>query len=269
MQLRRLLRRSFRWAFATQGLQILSDSEIAALEERYRRAVAQLCGCITATLAPELEPTEGRIDMVAALRGTEPAEGWFLLARLRAALSVPGDVCEFGVAQGLTSAMFAGELLSSSRHLWLYDSFTGLPTASDKDTLIDDPLNLGTIDNYAGAMAFGPELAEAQLRRVGFPSERTHVVAGLVNERMDRGSVPSAICFAYVDLDLHDGIKAALEMIDERLSVGGYVIVDDYGYLSSGAKAATDTFVQCSDGRYATEVAPEWAGHFCSLRRIA
>jgi hypothetical protein len=224
---------------------------------------------MTATVVPELELTEDRIDRIAALKGTEPAEGWLLLARLVAALRVPGDVCEFGVAQGLTSAMLANELLSSNRHLWLYDSFEGLPSPTAKDTLIDDPLNLGSLQSYAGAMAYGPELVRDRLRQVGFPNERTHVVPGRVTEAMDRSSVPPAVCFAYVDLDFHDGVKAALAVIDERLSVGGYVFVDDYGYLSSGAKLATDTFLDSSDGRYDVEVAPQWAGHFCMLRRTA
>jgi predicted O-methyltransferase YrrM len=45
------------------------------------------------------------------LLGTSPVSGMFLLGALHKSLRLPGAVCEFGVAQGATSALMANELL--------------------------------------------------------------------------------------------------------------------------------------------------------------
>lgn len=269
MGIRGRLRQPVERILASQGLVLLTETEQLAADLRYRRAIAQLCGCIAAYVLPELEPTEQRVDGIVGLRGTEPAEGCFVLAQLLAALNVPGDVCEFGVAQGLTSAMLAAELVSTDRNLWLYDSFEGLPSPADQDTLIDDPLGLGRIENYAGAMSYSRQLVDDRLRLSGLPMDRSHVIAGFVTDQLDRALLPQVICFAYVDFDFFEGIRAALMLVHERLSVGGNIVVDDYGFLSSGAKAATDGFLDQTNGDYEFELAPDWGGKFCMLRRIA
>lgn len=265
---RRRLRPPVERLLTKLGLHVLSDAEVKAVETRYLRAIAQLCGCVSATMLPALEPTKERVESLATLRGTEPAEGCFILARLQAALRVPGDVCEFGVAQGATSAMLASELVQSARDLWLYDSFEGLPEPGAEDTLIDDPLGLGTIERYAGAMSYSQSCVEDRIRRVGFPRERTHIVAGFVTDQLDASLLPSSICFAYVDFDFYEGVAATLALVHQRLSVGGHVVVDDYGFLSSGAQKATDSFLRDAEGEYEVDIAPEWAGKFCMLQRV-
>ncbi len=64
-----------------------------------------------------------RPALLAELIGTSVSEGLFIAHHLHAALRAEGDVCEFGVAQGATSALMANEISGSGRCLWLYDSF--------------------------------------------------------------------------------------------------------------------------------------------------
>jgi hypothetical protein len=50
-----------------------------------------------------------------------------------------GHVCEFGVAQGATSALLASEIMGDAqRDLHLFDSFEGLPRPTAKDELKND-----------------------------------------------------------------------------------------------------------------------------------
>ncbi len=78
-----------------------------------------------------------------------------MVLHLNRALGLDGDVCEFGVAQGATSALIANEIRGTEKDLWLFDSFEGLPKPTDHDILIDDIFNLGSIDRYQGTMACG------------------------------------------------------------------------------------------------------------------
>lgn len=67
------------------------------------------------------------------LRGTPPTEAFYILEGLNRTRQVPGDVCEFGVAQGETSALIANEIRDvTSRKIYLYDLFESLPKPTQK-----------------------------------------------------------------------------------------------------------------------------------------
>jgi len=51
-----------------------------------------------------------RIKLLARLLGTPPSEAYFIVQALGKCKDVSGDVCEFGVAQGETSALIANEI---------------------------------------------------------------------------------------------------------------------------------------------------------------
>jgi O-methyltransferase len=48
--------------------------------------------------------------------------------------------------------------------------------------------------------------------------------------------VPDKVCFAYIDFDFCDPIRLVMEFLHERLSRGSVLMVDDYGFFSSGAQ---------------------------------
>ena len=82
-----------------------------------------------------------------------------------------GDVCEFCVAQGETSALIANEISGClEKILHLFDSFEGLPKPSDKDKLKDDIFALGNIDKYAGTMKCPEAMVLSRLAAISFPS---------------------------------------------------------------------------------------------------
>jgi O-methyltransferase len=187
---------------------------------------------------------------------------------IRYALDGPGDICEFGVAQGATSALMAERLRDEpGRTLWLYDTFAGLPAPSARDRLIDDPLRLGRIDDYAGSMASEQHEVTDRLDRIGFPRSRVRIVEGRVTADLDPAKLPEQVAFAYVDFDFYEGTRDVLALLHDRLTPGGHVVVDDYGYLSTGVEAAASEFLAAHPGAYDAEVGPLHAGHFLMLRR--
>jgi O-methyltransferase len=234
---------------------------------KYPPLVREMHDALRAWLFPQLPERAGRPELLARLLGTGISEATYVLAELNAAMSDPGDVCEFGVAQGATSALLANEIRETTKQLWLYDSFTGLPKPSSKDQLKDDIFNLGSMEKYEGEMRCDSAEVETRLAQIGFPKERYRVRAGMVNETLVEGAGPETVCFAYVDFDFYEPIAHALNYLDQHLSAHGRIVVDDYDFFSTGAKTAVDEFVARHGSRYEFALPEKFAGKFCLLRR--
>jgi O-methyltransferase len=234
---------------------------------KYPPLVREFHDALRALHFPALPERPGRTELMARLLGTGISEAMYVLSELHAAIGDAGDVCEFGVAQGATSALLANEIRDTPKQLWLYDSFAGLPKPSVKDQLKDDIFGLGSMDKYEGQMRCDSEEVETRLAQIGFPKARYHVRAGFVDQTLRDDNGPAQVCFAYVDFDFYDPIAHALDYLDRHLSANGRIVVDDYDFFSTGAKAAVDEFVARHAGRYALAKPAPFAGHFCLLRR--
>jgi len=234
-------------------------NDAVQIEELYRQFVF-----------PNLPRRSGRAELLNELIGTSIGEAIYIINYLQHALKIPGDICEFGVAQGATSTLLAAEILSSSdRKLWLFDSFEGLPVPGPEDKLIDDIFNLGSMDKYVGTMASQEHEVRRRLRLAGFPENRTKVKKGWVSETTKGDDLPGRVAFAYVDLDFYEPIKEALTFLDKRMEVGARMVVDDYGFFSTGAQVAVDQFLVSKEGKFQCEAPLPHAGHFCVLSKIA
>jgi hypothetical protein len=215
-----------------------------------------------------IPPDPRRIALLGRLLGTSPAEAYAIVEALASTRSIDGDVCEFGVAQGDTSALIAHEIRNQARVLHLYDSFEGLPEPTAADELKDDIYGLGSMERYAGEMSAPIDMVVARMRAVGLPPNRYVLHKGFIETlRDDPSLVPSRVSFAYVDFDFYEPIKIALDLLHERASPGAIVIVDDYDFFSTGAKKAVDEFVARHPAVYALEVADLSRGHFATLMK--
>jgi len=235
---------------------------------RHAALVSEMEGMLRETIFTDLPQRERRAELLTGVDGTNLTEAMYVIDRLHKSMHLPGDVCEFGVAQGTTSAILANELIDGGKNLWLFDSFEGLPAPTDKDVLIDDILGLKSMAAYQGEMAFARDLVEAKLASVGFPPERTKIVKGFVPQSFEGVELPKEVCFAYVDFDFYEPILVALEFLGDRLPVGGHVVVDDYGFFSSGARTAVDEFLVSHPGDYDFSLPYNSAGHFCMLTKL-
>jgi hypothetical protein len=210
-----------------------------------------------------------RVDLMTRLWGTQLSEGIYILNYLHRSLELKGDVCEFGVAQGATSAFLANEIKNTNKNIWLFDTFTGLPKPSDKDILKDDIFKLGSIEAYKGTMACKENEVKERLNEINFPIDRTKIISGLIEDIIkENKNLPDKICFAYVDFDFYSPILTALNYLDNHLLINGYVVIDDYDFFSTGSKAAVDEFLDNNKNKYDLILPFKEAGKFCIIKKI-
>ena len=219
-----------------------------------------------------IQPNEMRHKLLARLMGTPPSEAFFIVQALAKCKDLPGDVCEFGIAQGETSALIANEIfLSSNKRLHLFDSFRGLPRPSDKDQLKDDMFSLGSIEAYAGTMSSPEEMVRSRLKAISFPEQRYVIHKGFIEQLIHEDKfLPEEVCFAYVDFDFYEPIKIALNFLDHVTQSGSIIIIDDYDFFSTGVKIAVDEFIQAKlliGSVYECHIPSTHYGHFAILTK--
>jgi hypothetical protein len=262
------LKSTARQVAAGLGVEVLKTRTLNAYLSRYEDACSEIEALTRQTVFADLPEREGRVPLMVSLQGTGATEAMWLLGHLNRTLALEGDICEFGVAQGATSALMANEMRLTSKRLWLFDSFQGLPSPTGQDVLLDDIYRLGSIDKYAGRMVEDQSQVIERLRQIGFPLTRTRIVAGFIDETIRQPGLPEDVCFAYVDFDFYAPIKTTLEYLDTRVSAGGCVLVDDYGHFSAGAQTAVDEFVAPRTDRWKLTLPPSFAGRFAILEKL-
>lgn len=207
-------------------------------EKRYLDLVARLEAAAVA--AHGLPASARRAELLSKLEGTDPLAAIEIVRQLHQTLPLGGDVCEFGVAQGRTSALIADEIrvCGANASLRLYDSFQGLPKPSERDELIDDIFCLGTIEAYVGQMRVPQSEVVRRMDEIKFKSFA--VVPGFISETTP---IPARVCFAYLDMDFFEPTLLGLRLLWPSLADGGAVMVDDYGFFSTGIQHAVAEFV--------------------------
>lgn len=159
-----------------------------------------------------------------------PDRCFIIFSLLNQATHVSGNIWECGVYKGGTAAMIANFLKDSrsSKSLYLFDTFKGMPkTDADRDWHKEGDFSDTSIEavrEYVGCQ-------DVCVYRKGFIPES---FAGLEGE---------TIALAHIDVDIYQSIIDCLNFIWPRLSVGGFVIFDDYGWASCpGARRAVDDY---------------------------
>jgi len=157
--------------------------------------------------------------------GLLPLANWHwnlntVLWALRQARNVAGDFVELGVFKGHTT-LFTAEYLGFAdwdRRWFLYDTFDGIP-----DDQVDDGWAEKNVMAYRGTFSF----EEVRDRFAEFPN--IEVIKGRVPEILET-RCPERIAFLHVDMNNAQAEIAALDALYDRLSPGGVIVFDDYGW---------------------------------------
>jgi len=180
------------------------------------------------------------LHRLARLAGATILEGLFILKSLEATASIAGDWCEYGVAHGRTSALIAEQLVArpGGRRFWMYDSFQGLPKPHEKDVLIHDIFNKGTMAAYEGEISMPEQYVRSELESVTSNFDRLSIIKGWITPELLARNSPETVAFAFLDMDFYQSTKDVLQFLIGRMPAGGRIVVDDYGVFSEGVLTA-------------------------------
>jgi O-methyltransferase len=193
------------------------------------------CAYLRPIDAPYLFEMAQTIRRVAPLtEGGPRLVSLFRLARMVVREGVPGDIVECGVAQGGTAALLGTAVRQTSRTLWLYDSFEGLPVPES----VDGPVARQYVGDCRGTL----DEVKMTLARAGVLGERTRLVKGWFQDTLPNAEV-SQIALLHIDGDWYRSVRVCLESLYDRVAPGGVVVLDDYGYWP-GCRLATDEFLR-------------------------
>lgn len=152
---------------------------------------------------------------------------------------VPGDLIETGVWRG-GACIFMRAVLKvhgvSDRTVWVADSFRGLPPP-DADRY---PADAGDDHWTRPALAIGVQQVQDNFRRYGLLDDQVRFLEGWFKDTLPTAPIDK-LAVARLDGDMYESTMDALNALYDRVSVGGFLIIDDYGAVE-GCRQATEDF---------------------------
>lgn len=167
--------------------------------------------------------------------------------------AIPGDFVECGVWNGGSSMVMALTLLEigDSRHLYLFDTFAeGWPDpTSEHDVSVyrETPHEMWVRAQQpgytTGTLYAKEESVRTAMACTGYPMDKVHFIKGKVEDTVP-GRAPETIAILRLDTDWYESTWHEMTHLFPRLSPGGVLIQDDYGYLRGARKATNEYFQQ-------------------------
>ncbi len=151
---------------------------------------------------------------------------------------VPGDFLEAGVCQG-GAAIFLRALQvahgEAGRATWAADSFQGLPRPS-----AEPDAGLDFSEGRQPWLSFDLNTVAEHFRRYDLLDDGVFFLPGWFADSLPRAPV-RRLAVLRIDADLYQSTRETLESLYDRVSPGGFVIIDDYGVIEA-CRRAVDGF---------------------------
>jgi O-methyltransferase len=151
---------------------------------------------------------------------------------------VPGDIIEAGVWRGGASILMKAILNihgASDRTLYLADSFAGLPPPNEEKY----PADRGDRHHTIPELAISLDTVQANFERYGLRDEKVKFLKGWFSESLPNLNAEK-LALIRADGDMYESTTDIFTNLYPKLSVGGFVIVDDYYNIEACRQAVTD-----------------------------
>jgi O-methyltransferase len=150
---------------------------------------------------------------------------------------VPGDLIETGVWRG-GAVIFMRAILAAygdtTRAVWAADSFQGLPPPSGEYAPDE-----GDKHWQYDALAISEDQVRANFDRYGLLDDQVRFLSGWFQDTLASAPIEQ-LAVIRLDGDMYESTIVALDALYPKLSVGGYLIVDDYGAIPACKQAVDD-----------------------------
>jgi len=152
--------------------------------------------------------------------------------------NTPGDILETGVWRGgacILARAVPKVRRVCERKVWLADSFQGLPPPNAEKY----PLDQGD-DLYLNPFLRVPvEVVQENFRRFGLLDDQVCFLKGWFKDTLPTAPV-DRLCVLRLDGDLYESTLDALTALYDKVSINGFVIIDDYD--GKGCRQAVTDF---------------------------
>jgi O-methyltransferase len=171
---------------------------------------------------------------------------------------IPGDVLEAGVWRGGASLLARTVLRAlgdADRTVWLADSFAGLPPPNPERF----PADAGDEHWREGFLRVSQAEVAAGFAEHGLLDDQVRFLPGWFQETLPAAPV-ERLAVLRLDGDMYESNWVALQALYDKVSPGGFVIIDDYGAVAGGRQAVDD--FRAARGIHAPLERIDWTGCF-------
>jgi len=151
---------------------------------------------------------------------------------------IPGDLIETGVWRGGATILMRAILKArgvTDRLVWVADSFAGLPPPDTARYPSDEGITLHQFPQLAVPL----ERVRENFRRYGLLDQQVRFLKGWFRDTLPAAPI-ERLAVLRLDGDLYESTIQALDGLYRKLSIGGFVIVDDYGNVPACRQAVHD-----------------------------
>lgn len=152
--------------------------------------------------------------------------------------NINGEIVECGTWKG---GMIAGiaEVLGPDRNYFLFDSYEGLPDATEKDgkSAFDYQQNKNSPGYYDNCTASQQSAIDA-MRLSG--AKNVKITKGWFNETLPKQQFKNGIAILRMDADWYDSTMDILTNLFPQMNKGGVIIIDDYYHWEGCTRAVHD-----------------------------
>lgn len=152
--------------------------------------------------------------------------------------NIPGDFIETGVWRGGACIMMRAVLQAyniQDKKVWLADSFEGLPPPNAKDYPHDKNQKFHEYSELAVSL----EEVKNNFEKYGLLDNQVEFIKGWFKDSLKNSPIDQ-LAILRLDGDLYESTIQPLDYLYDKLSVGGYVIVDDYNVVEACKLAVHD-----------------------------
>jgi len=145
---------------------------------------------------------------------------------------IPGDLIETGVWRGGATMLMRAILKAhdvTNRIVWVADSFEGLPEPDPVERPLEAKAHAGPImSQLFNHFAVGLEDVQRNFKAYGLLDDNVRFLKGWFKDTLPTAPIQK-LAVMRLDGDYYESTRDALVNLYHRLSIGGYVIIDDYG----------------------------------------
>jgi Macrocin-O-methyltransferase (TylF) len=150
---------------------------------------------------------------------------------------IPGDFIETGVWRGGACIMMRAVLKAygaGDRCVWVADSFCGLPKPSRQVAS-----DAGDLHHTFSELAVSLDQVQANFAKYGLLDHQVQFLKGWFSETLPSAPI-GQLAILRLDGDMYESTMDALTHLYDKVSEGGFIIVDDFGAVPGCQKAVVD-----------------------------